>query len=123
MSMLLAMLLLSDPMPTASPGEFATRLQTCEPASFGHPHPLMRGFRTTHTIVGLRDGACRYAQTVPGGMNMECAFSDAGRNAFVGEFEAMAAGQLRTSSGDAKVWQDECELVMPDGKRKPLSSP
>lgn len=100
---------------------FATRLAACEAATFSHPHPLMRGFTTEHAIEGEREGACRTTQTMPGSMRMECALSDAGRKAYAAEFEAMAAGALQGSSKDPKPWQQECELVLPDGKRIPAS--
>lgn len=107
--------------PTIDAKAFAARLAACEVATFSHPHPLMRGFTTEHAIEGEREHACRTTQTMPGNMRMECALSVSGRKAYAAEFEAMAAGALQGSSKDPKPWQQECEIVLPDGKRIPAS--
>lgn len=103
----------------AVPAAFGRAIAACAPASFNMQHPLMPGFEIAHRIEGERDGLCRYTQTMPGDMHMECGFSEAGRKAYAAEFERMAAGQLSGSSGDKPAWADDCEIVMKDGKRLP----
>ncbi len=99
---------------------FAAALETCDSASFRHPHPLMHGFESAHAIDGMREGSCHYTQSMPGGMRMECAFDATQRSAFAAEFLAMAAGRLQGGSGETKSWQSACEIVTGDGKRMPL---
>lgn len=101
------------------PAAFATDLSACSPAAFNSPHPLVPGFEAAHLIEGERAGACRYTQTMPGDMHMECGFTEAGREAYAAEFEKMAAGQMSGSTQDKPTWADDCEIVMKDGKRLP----
>ena len=108
-----------DPAPIADPSAFAARLEACEPDAYSAPHPFVRGFQSAHAIEGERDGACRYTQTMPGGMRMECALSPAGRTALAASFEQMAAGRMRGSTASAPAWAAECEIVTADGKRMP----
>lgn len=103
----------------ADPAAFGQALAACAPASISMPHPLMAGFETAHRIEGERDGLCRYTQTMPGDMHMECGFSEAGRKAYATEFEKLATGRLSGSSKEKPAWADACEIVMKDGKRLP----
>lgn len=56
----------------ANPAAFGQAIAACAPASLNKPHPLMPSFETEHQIQGERDGLCRYTQTMPGDMHMEC---------------------------------------------------
>lgn len=103
----------------AETSAFATKLGTCEPAELSTPHPFMRGFDSQHRIEGEQQGACRYTQSMPGDMRMECALSAAGRTALADNLVEMAAGRMQGSTQAAPAWAKECEIVTADGKRMP----
>lgn len=126
MKLLILALLASQQMAAPAQGAiaadsaaFAEDIAACTPATFSSSHPLMPGFEIAHQIDGEQDGACRYSQTMPGDMRMECGLSGAGRAAYAAEFELMASGQMSGSTQDKPDWADDCEIVMKDGKRLP----
>lgn len=107
---------------SAAAEKFTANVELCRPASFSHPNPLAPDFTSTHVVQGLNaEGACGYAQTMPGGMHMACAFTDSGRAAFAHEFAEMVAGHLQGGTQDSSAWQRECEVVEPDGSRTKFS--
>jgi len=110
------------PAPGQDPAAFADSLQACEPAVLRIPHPLVRPFITTHTVQGLQDERCRYEQTMPSDMTMECAFTEEGRKAMAEEIRKLAGDtHLHGSTkGPQPVWAKECEIVTADGKRTPF---
>lgn len=99
---------------------FASSLRACTAAGHSTPHPFVRGFTSEHRIEGERDGACRYRQTMPGDMRMECALSANGREALAVDMDAMAAGRMQGSTASPPSWAKECEIVTADGKRMPF---
>lgn len=101
--------------------DFAEAVATCTPGALDMPHPLIRGFTIAHRIEGERDGLCHYTQSMPGGMHMECAFTDAGREAYAAEFVKFAAGRMHGSTADKPAWADDCVIVTRDGKRLPMA--
>jgi len=110
------------PAPGEDPAAFADSLEACEPAVLKIPHPLVRPFIITHTVQGVQDGRCRYEQTMPSDLTMECAFSEEGRKAMAGEIRKLAGDtHLHGSTkGPQPVWAKECEIVTADGKRTPF---
>lgn len=110
----------ASPPPAATDAAgFAQRVAACEPSAFSTPHPFVSGFDSEHRIAGEQDGTCRYTQSMPGGMRMECAFTEAGRQAFAAEFKALAAGRMQGGTDQAPAWTDECEIVTATGQRLP----
>ncbi|ODS64989.1 MAG: hypothetical protein ABS41_00880 [Arenimonas sp. SCN 70-307] len=118
---LTALLATSAPLPASEAGAadraFAERVAACEAASHQSPHPFMRDFAIEHAVTGETDGTCGYTQSMPGGMRMECALSEAGRDGLAAEFREMAEGRMSGSSQEKKAWTGECEIVTADGKR------
>lgn len=118
---LTALLATSAPLPASEAGAadraFAERVAACEAASHQSPHPFMRDFTIEHAVTGETDGTCGYTQSMPGGMRMECALSEAGREGLAAEFREMAEGRMSGSSQEKKAWTGECEIVTADGKR------
>lgn len=110
----------TDAPVAADAAAFAQAVQACSVARFAHPHPLLRGFSSEHAVLGQDAGGCRYTQSMPGGMRMDCVFDAAGREAFAAEFTAMAAGQFK-AGGQSQGWQQACTIVDKDGKRMPLA--
>ncbi len=114
----------SDAAPVASApldlAPFAEAVASCRPASHSGPHPFMKGFTIEHTIRGEVDGACGYTQSMPGGMTMECALSDAGREGLAEEFRQQAEGRLSGGTSRQPGWTRECEIVDNAGKRSPM---
>lgn len=111
-----------SPAPDAATLTFADRVAACEAATHQGPHPFVPGFTIEHTLAGPReDGRCAYAQTMPGGMRMECAFDEAGRQGFAEEFREQAHGRMSGGTGEQDPWTRDCELVLPDGKRQPMA--
>lgn len=100
---------------------FAASLEACVANSHQSPHPFVSGFTIEHQISGLEDGQCHYSQTMPGGMRMECAFSDSARNSMALEFREMAAGRMSGGTGQRPAWAQDCEVVTADGKRMPMA--
>lgn len=102
--------------------EFAESLRSCEAASATQPHPLMASFTIEHTVVGRTDDLCEYRQTMPGNMQMICAFDEAMLEAYGDELEQTAStGEMSGSTAALPVWMSSCELEMPDGQRTPLA--
>jgi hypothetical protein len=100
---------------------FAEALDGCTPATAKTPHPLMTTFVVEHTVNGEKDGACGYAQTMPGRMKMVCTLSGDGRRALSAELKTMASGgPMRGGTSAAQpVWMKECEIELPSGSRVP----
>jgi len=111
------------PAPGEDPAAFADALQACQPAILRIPHPLVRPFFVVHTVHGEKEGRCRYDQTMPGDMTMECAFSEEGRTAMAEQIRELAGdAMLRGSTKDAPpAWAKDCEIVTKDGKRMPVA--
>ena len=102
--------------------EFAESLRSCEAASATQPHPLMASFTIEHTVVGESDGLCEYRQTMPGNMQMICAFDTATLEAYGDELEQSAStGEMSGSTSALPEWMSSCELETPDGQRTPLA--
>lgn len=101
---------------------FAGALETCTAAKVATPHPLMKSFTIEHTVVGAKDTACLYTQTMPGKMMMECGFSATGRKAMATDLRAaLEGGALRGGTSQAQPeWAKECELVTASGARSPM---
>ncbi|HXE80411.1 MAG TPA: hypothetical protein VNK41_06650 [Vicinamibacterales bacterium] len=104
------------------PSAFADALNACEPATFKMPHPLIRPFFIVHTVHGPKEGRCRYDQTMPGDMTMECAFDEEGRKLMAEEIRKMARGEITHGStkGPQPAWTKQCEVVTKDGQRMPF---
>jgi hypothetical protein len=111
-----------DPPAGDDPTAFAEALLACQPATMTIPHPLVRPFMVMHTVKGDEKGRCRYDQTMPGEMTMECAFSEDGRKAMAEEIRTLAGGTTLHGStkGPQPAWTKECEIVTKDGKRMPF---
>lgn len=116
-----ALALASAPLPASEAGDadraFADSVAACEAASHQQPHPFVRDFTIEHAVTGEADGRCGYTQSMPGGMRMECALSEAGREGLAADFREMAEGRMSGSTNTEKPWADECEIVTADGKR------
>jgi len=110
------------PAPGEDPAAFADALAACEPAALRIPHPLVRPFFVVHTVHGEKDGRCRYDQTMPGDMTMECAFTPEGRKAMVEEIRKLAGDAILQGStkGPQPAWTKDCEIVTKDGTRTPF---
>ena len=118
---LTALLVASAPLPASEAGvadrAFAAQVAACVVASHQSPHPFVRDFTIEHAITGEADGRCGYTQSMPGGMRMECALTEAGRDGLASEFLEMAEGRMSGSTQAQKAWTSECEIVTADGKR------
>ena len=103
---------------------FAGHLRACTPATATQPHPLMGGFTIEHSVVGMRDDACEYGQSIPGGMHMHCRFDEGTRNAYADELQrAATTGSMSGSSnGPQPEWTTACEIETKDGKRLPMDN-
>lgn len=111
-----------SPAPGSDPAAFADALDACQPAELRIPHPLVRPFFVEHTVHGEKDGRCRYDQTMPGDMTMECSFTEEGRKAMADQIRKLGDdAMLHGSTKDAPpAWAKECEIVTKDGKRMPF---
>ena len=106
--------------PDAATLAFADTVAACSAGGFSSPHPFVKDFTIVHTVVGEKNGACEYSQTMPGNMRMECALSEDGRKALAEEFREQAKGRMSGATTDAPAWSAECEIVTRDGKRMPM---
>lgn len=111
----------TDAAPVASASldvaPFADAVASCQPATHSAPHPFVKGFIIEHAIRGEVDGACAYTQSMPGGMRMECALSDAGREGLAEEFREQAKGRMSGGTSRQPGWTRDCEIVDNAGKR------
>jgi hypothetical protein len=114
----------SSPVPGSADDvrAFADSLVVCKSAKVATAHPLVGSFVIEHSIAGDKDATCAYAQTMPGKMTMECAFSPAARKLMAAELRATAAGgPMRGGTSQAQPeWARECELVTASGARTPM---
>lgn len=102
---------------------FADSLASCEASAATQPHPLMPSFTIEHTVVGMREdeGGCEYRQSMPGNMQMICAFDPVMLDIFADELEQTGrTGEMAGSTESLPAWMAACELETPDGKRTPL---
>lgn len=111
------------PAPPAAVRAFADALAACTPATVSTTHPLMRTFVIEHTVAGQQAGRCRYDQTMPGKMRLECAFTPEGRQAMASEIRASAEGGPMSggTSRTQPAWTSECEIVTASGTRTPMA--
>src|SRR5690606_5459371 len=103
--------------------DFADSLASCEAATASQPHPLMPSFTIEHSVVGMREneGRCEYRQSMPGNMQMICAFDPVMLDLFADEVEQTGrTGEMSGSTQSLPAWMAACELETPDGKRTPL---
>ena len=59
----------------------AAAMPGCTPGVCRQPHPFVEDFEIEHRIRGEDDGACVYAQTRPGNVEVECRLTSDGREA------------------------------------------
>lgn len=110
----------APPGPDPATLAFADALRACTPARHGTPHPFVRGFTSEHVVVGEDAGACAYTQSMPGGMSMACAFTEANRVAMAAEIAAAAGGRMSGGTGSRPAWAADCAIVTADGERTPF---
>ncbi len=99
---------------------FAEAVAVCQPSNHAGPHPFVKGYTIEHAVTGETEGSCRYTQSMPGDMMMECALSSAGREGLAQEFRLQAKGQMSGGTSSQPEWTRECEIVDKNGKRTPL---
>ncbi len=99
---------------------FAEAVAACQPSNHAGPHPFVKGYTIEHAVTGEEQGSCRYSQSMPGDMRMECALSSAGREGLAEEFRQQAQGKLSGGTSRQPEWTRECEIVDKSGKRSPL---
>ena len=113
---------LSTPAETQT---FLTALDGCSTGKASTPHPLIPSFVVEHTVLGEKNGACDYRQTMPGKMTMVCALTPAGRRTLSADLKTMVSGgPMRGGTNAAQPeWTKECQVELPNGTRIPAAQP
>ena len=108
------------PPDTDAHAAFAEAVSACTAATHETPHPFVRGFTIQHTVVGKDGDACKYSQTMPGDMRMECRLGEEGQAALAHEYHELAAGRMSGGTSSKPARMDDCEIVDKAGTRSKL---
>ncbi len=100
------------PTPVEQPREDPTgclslsaAMAACTPGVCSQPHPFVEDFEIEHRIHGEDDGACVYAQTRPGNVEVECRLTPDGRQAQAAILDEIGRGVV-----SAAYFATECAI-------------
>lgn len=84
--------------------EFVANLKSCKPYKCTFTHPLT-GEKMTKSIIGFKGGKCFYAEQMPNGGRMDCAYTDKFRKTVAAYYEKVeAAAAAGKSLGASAKW-------------------